>query len=52
MKAATFSRCNKLLGVHYDTFPPIKIDHAAAKKKFKAAVKVMHLLRPGETRDF
>jgi L-ascorbate metabolism protein UlaG (beta-lactamase superfamily) len=40
------------LGVHYDTFPPIKIDHAIAVEKFRAAGKTLHLLRPGETHDF
>ncbi len=52
VKAAEFIRCNEILGVHYDTFPPIKIDHAAAQKKFRAAGKTLHLLHPGETRDF
>jgi len=52
VKAAGFIRCNEILGVHFDTFPPIKIDHAAAKEKFKAAGKNLHLLRIGETRDF
>jgi L-ascorbate metabolism protein UlaG (beta-lactamase superfamily) len=52
VKAAEFIRCNEILGVHFDTFPPIKIDHAAAQEKFKAAGKSLHLLRPGETRDF
>ncbi len=52
VKAAEFVRCNEILGVHYDTFPPIKIDHAAAREKFKAAGKNLHLLRIGETREF
>jgi L-ascorbate metabolism protein UlaG (beta-lactamase superfamily) len=52
VKAADFIRCNEILGVHFDTFPPIKIDHAAAKEKFKAAGKTLHLLQPGETHDF
>ena len=52
LKAAGFIHCNEILGVHYDTFPPIKIAHAAAKEKFKAAGKTLHLLRPGETREF
>lgn len=52
VKAAGFVRCNEILGVHYDTFPPIKIDHAAAQEKFKAAGKTLHLLQPGETREF
>jgi L-ascorbate metabolism protein UlaG (beta-lactamase superfamily) len=52
VKAAEFVRCNEILGVHFDTFPPIKIDHAAAQEKFKAAGKTLHLLRPGGTHNF
>jgi L-ascorbate metabolism protein UlaG (beta-lactamase superfamily) len=52
VKAAGFIRCDEILGVHFDTFPPIKIDHAAAKEKFKAAGKTLHLLQPGGTHDF
>jgi L-ascorbate metabolism protein UlaG (beta-lactamase superfamily) len=52
VKAAEFVRCDEILGVHFDTFPPIQIDHAAAKEKFKSAGKTLHLLRAGESRDF
>lgn len=52
VKAAEFVRCNEILGVHYDTFPPIKIDRAAAQEKFRAAGRTLHLLQPGETREF
>ena len=52
LKAAEFVRCDEILGVHFDTFPPIKIDHAAAKARFAAAGKRLHLLQPGEARDF
>jgi L-ascorbate metabolism protein UlaG (beta-lactamase superfamily) len=52
VKAADFVRCNEILGVHYDTFAPIKIDHDIAVEKFRAAGKTLHLLRPGETYDF
>jgi len=52
VKAAEFVRCNEILGVHYDTFPPIKIDHAKAIATFKAAGKNLYLLKPGETHDF
>jgi L-ascorbate metabolism protein UlaG (beta-lactamase superfamily) len=27
IKAADFVGCNRILGVHYDTFPPIEINH-------------------------
>jgi L-ascorbate metabolism protein UlaG (beta-lactamase superfamily) len=52
VRAAEFVRCNQILGVHFDTFPPIQIDHAAAKMKFHAADKTLHLLRPGESLNF
>ncbi|HZI32005.1 MAG TPA: metal-dependent hydrolase [Candidatus Binatia bacterium] len=52
VKAAAFVGCDQILGVHFDTFPPIKIDHAAAKEKFLAVNKTLHLLRPGESVDF
>ncbi len=52
VKAADFVRCNEILGVHYDTFPEIKIEHKLAVEKFRAAGKTLHLLRPGETYDF
>jgi len=52
VKAAEFIRCKEILGVHYDTFPPIQIDHEAAKKTFQAAGCTLHLLRPGESRAF
>jgi L-ascorbate metabolism protein UlaG (beta-lactamase superfamily) len=52
VKAAEFVRCSEILGVHYDTFPPIKIDHAAAREKFRAAGRTLHLLHPGEAREF
>lgn len=52
VKAADFVRCNEILGVHYDTFPPIKIDHVGAQAKFKTAGKRLHLLSIGESREF
>lgn len=52
IKAAEFVRCNEVLGVHYDTFPPIKIDHKAALEKFAAAGIHLRLLSPGESHDF
>src|ERR1017187_6179046 len=48
LKAAEFVLCHEILGVHYDTFPPIEIDHAAAKKIFQTAGRTLHLPRPGE----
>ena len=52
IKAAEFVRCREILGLHYNTFPPIKIDSPAAIEKFKAAQQHLHLLLPGETHNF
>ncbi|MFM2376276.1 MAG: hypothetical protein RLZZ165_1373 [Bacteroidota bacterium] len=34
-RAAKMLRCEKVVGVHFDTFPYIVIDHAAAKEAFR-----------------
>jgi L-ascorbate metabolism protein UlaG (beta-lactamase superfamily) len=52
IRAADFLRCNQVMGVHYDTFPQIRIDHAAAKDKFQTAGKTLHLLEIGESHLF
>lgn len=49
IKAAEFVGCNRILGVHFDTFPPIRIDHPEAVRKFKAAGRELRLLAIGET---
>ena len=49
IKAAEFIRCNRIVGIHYDTFPPIKIDHAEAIAKFNAAGKELLLPKIGES---
>jgi L-ascorbate metabolism protein UlaG (beta-lactamase superfamily) len=51
IKAADFVRCNRVLGLHYNSFPPIQIDTEEARKKFSAAGKELCLLRPGESRE-
>jgi L-ascorbate metabolism protein UlaG (beta-lactamase superfamily) len=48
IKAADFVGCQQVLGLHYNTFPPIQIDTADALAKFKAAGKTLRLLSPGE----
>ena len=50
--AAGWLGCSEILGVHYDTFPPIIIDHAAATSAFAKASKNLHLLAPGSACDF
>jgi L-ascorbate metabolism protein UlaG (beta-lactamase superfamily) len=52
VKAAEFIRCHEILGLHYNTFPPIRINQAAAEEKFQAAGKNLHLLLPGESHNF
>jgi L-ascorbate metabolism protein UlaG (beta-lactamase superfamily) len=52
IKAAEFVRCHDILGLHYNTFPPIKINPLAAIEKFKTARQHLHLLLPGESHNF
>lgn len=47
--ASDFVECDKILGVHYDTFGYIEIDHAAAKRKFFENDKDLMLLDIGES---
>lgn len=47
--AADFIQCNKVIGVHFDTFGYIKIDHETAQKNFRAAGKELILPAIGET---
>ncbi len=42
--AAEFIECETIIGCHFDTFPPVQIDHEAAKKAF--AAKRKRLLLP------
>jgi L-ascorbate metabolism protein UlaG (beta-lactamase superfamily) len=52
VRAADYVNCQQLLGVHYDTFPPIEIDHAAAMKTFQDAGKNLVLLPIGQSHLF
>jgi L-ascorbate metabolism protein UlaG (beta-lactamase superfamily) len=47
--AADFIGCKTIIGIHYDTFGFIKIDHEAAKAKFAAAGCQLILLNIGES---
>lgn len=47
VRAAEFVRCKKVLGLHYDTFPPIAINHQEAQSIFQKAGKELHLLEIG-----
>ena len=52
IKAAQYVRCNEVLGLHYNTFPPIQIDSSSAVESFDAAHQHLHLLLPGESHNF
>jgi L-ascorbate metabolism protein UlaG (beta-lactamase superfamily) len=47
--AAEFVKTNKVIGVHYDTFGFIVVDHAAAKKSFEEKGLTLLLPAIGET---
>ncbi|MEO5642470.1 MAG: metal-dependent hydrolase [Bacteroidia bacterium] len=47
--ASDFIRCDKIIGMHYDTFGYIKIDQEEAKRKFARAGKSLTLMQIGET---
>lgn len=49
IKAADFVKCDKIIGMHYDTFPPIEIDKADAVKRFKEKGKELILINIGES---
>ncbi len=50
--AANWIGCKEIVGVHYDTFPPIKIDHAQAQEAFHQADCNLHLMPIGATQSF
>ncbi len=45
--AAEWVGCSHVLGVHYDTSPPIRIDARAALERFARAGKTLHLVPIG-----
>ncbi len=51
LTAARFVDVVNVLGVHYDTFPVIKIDKEASKRKFFDAHRRLHLLEIGASLD-
>jgi len=52
IRATRLLQCKDVMGVHYDTFPAIKIDHAAAKEKFQSMGLTLHLLAIGGAEEF
>jgi L-ascorbate metabolism protein UlaG (beta-lactamase superfamily) len=49
--ASDFVECNRVLGIHYDTFSPIEINQTEAKNKFHDAGKDLLLLEIGTAID-
>ncbi len=47
--AADFIRCDQIIGMHYDTFGFIKIDHEEAIQKFSSADKNLILIPIGDS---
>lgn len=47
--ASDFVECDKILGCHYDTFPPIKINKISAIQKFDSKGKELILLDIGNS---
>jgi len=50
-RAAEFVGTDKIVGVHYDTFPPIKLDRAAAVAAAQGAGMQLLLPKIGESID-
>ena len=50
--AAEWIDCKEVIGEHYDTFPPIVIDHADAQESFKKAGLNLHLMPIGSILAF
>lgn len=46
---ANWVGASKIVGMHFDTFPPLVIDHEASKAEAQTAGKELLLLRVGET---
>lgn len=47
--ASDLVKCDKVIGCHFNTFPPIEINVESAKEKFKQAKKELRILEIGET---
>lgn len=47
--ASDFLECDKVIGCHYNTFPPIEIDEKKAKQQFSSNGKELLLLEIGDS---
>ena len=48
---AVFIQCDKVIGMHYDSFPTIKIDREKAIEEFERNGKELLLMKIGETNE-
>lgn len=51
IKAARFVNCKNIIGIHYNTFPPISIDSQEAREKFSSNGLMLQLPAIGESID-
>ncbi|MFM7840175.1 MAG: metal-dependent hydrolase [Chitinophagaceae bacterium] len=51
-QCAEWIQCKQIVGVHYDTFGYITLQHEAARKAFAEKGITLHLLEIGETQSF
>lgn len=49
VKASAFINCKNIIGMHFDTFPPVTIDKDEAKSVFEKAQLDLHLLELGDS---
>lgn len=52
IRAAKMIDCKEIIGMHYDTFPYIEIDHKEAKQKFSEAGLNLRLITIGDSINF
>ncbi len=52
MIASKYIKCDSIIGMHFDTFGFIKIDHDSAKKKFSSQDKELILMEIGATKTY
>ncbi|WP_243403358.1 MBL fold metallo-hydrolase [Sphingobacterium haloxyli] len=49
IKAAQFVNCRNIIGIHYNTFPPIRVDTEEATQRFEANGLHLYLPKIGES---
>jgi len=49
--ASDFIRCERIIGMHYDTFEKIRIDQEDAKRRFDQIAKELILMKIGESME-